>query len=144
MFLALGTCASRSDQACHSLLGLTTWAFVMSAKGHAYLQSPKPVILVGPQAKPFKSIEATCNLADKTKYATAVIPNAKVSCCCCSCSLCNLVGGLCCCQPRRSIPQSTETCISMMGSALVANVCPEQNRFSGTCHCLVSNMRCRC
>ncbi|CAK0787699.1 hypothetical protein CVIRNUC_010921 [Coccomyxa viridis] len=40
-------------------------------------KSPKPVILVGPQAKPFKSIEATCNLADKTKYATAVIPNAK-------------------------------------------------------------------
>jgi hypothetical protein len=43
------------------------------------LQSNKPVILVGPQAKPFKSIEATVKMADKTKYATAVIPNAKVT-----------------------------------------------------------------
>ena len=42
------------------------------------LQSPKPVILVGPQAKPFKAIESTINLANKTQYATAVIPNAKV------------------------------------------------------------------
>jgi hypothetical protein len=43
------------------------------------LQSNKPVILVGPQAKPFKSIEATVKMADKTKYATAIIPNAKVT-----------------------------------------------------------------
>lgn len=37
------------------------------------------MILVGPQAKPFRSIEATVKLADHTKYATAVIPNAKVT-----------------------------------------------------------------
>ena len=43
------------------------------------LQSNKPVILVGPQAKPFRSIEAAVKMADKTKYATAVIPNAKVT-----------------------------------------------------------------
>ena len=46
------------------------------------VQSSKPVILVGPQAKPFRAIEATVNLAEKTKFATAVIPNAKVICPC--------------------------------------------------------------
>ena len=81
----------------HTLLECMIGAFVMSDTDYVYLQSPKPVILVGPQAKPFKSIEATCNLADKTKYATAVIPNAKVSCWS-SCSSCILAAGLCCCQ----------------------------------------------
>lgn len=41
-------------------------------------QATKTVIIVGPQIKPYKAIEATLNLADASKYATAVLPNAKV------------------------------------------------------------------
>ncbi|CAL8464627.1 g4162 [Coccomyxa elongata] len=40
-------------------------------------QASKPVIVVGPQAKPYRAIEATVKLAEATKYATAVLPNAK-------------------------------------------------------------------
>lgn len=43
-----------------------------------HAQASKTVIVVGPQAKPYRAIEATVKLAEATKYATAVLPNAKV------------------------------------------------------------------
>lgn len=72
----------QGDETCPGLLkeSLRLATACCSDRKNDCLQSSKPVILVGPQAKPFKAIEATVNLADKTKYATAVIPNAKVIC----------------------------------------------------------------
>lgn len=40
-------------------------------------QASKAVIVVGPQAKPYRAIEATVKLAKASQYATAVLPNAK-------------------------------------------------------------------
>ncbi len=39
------------------------------------------MLVVGPQAKPYKALQATVKLADLSKYATAVYPNAKVGSC---------------------------------------------------------------
>ncbi len=43
-----------------------------------HAQASKPVMVVGPHAKPYHAIEATVKLAEAAKYATAVLSNAKV------------------------------------------------------------------
>lgn len=43
-------------------------------------QASKVVIVIGPQIRPYRGIEATVKLAEVAKYATAVLPNAKVGC----------------------------------------------------------------
>ena len=124
-------------EAFHSYLRLMIMALVISSKKRVHLQSPKPVILVGPQAKPFKSIEAMCNLADKTKYATAVIPNAKVSCCC-SCLHCAFIvvpwlGCVAVSPGEACITQTSE--IGMTCGLLGADACPES---TGQCQACVA------
>jgi CO dehydrogenase/acetyl-CoA synthase epsilon subunit len=40
-------------------------------------QAAKTVIVVGPQVKPYKAMDATVRLAEASQYAAAVLPNAK-------------------------------------------------------------------
>lgn len=54
------------------------WKLSWCDESNGAFQASKAVIVEGPQAKPYRAIEATVKLAHASKYATAVLPNAKV------------------------------------------------------------------